>query len=121
MKIIQYILVLIGVIIGLCSCTTSQKPLCRHIVLAQYAAFKDAGYETEIWHMQNNDPEESGFKYHVAVRVKVDGQWEWVTQPSIVFTTVTTQPRGTELLRKIEFSEVSGWIQNTNTGVNNGN
>jgi hypothetical protein len=93
-------------------CGTTATPLCRHVVLSQYAAFVDAGYETELWHMKNKNPERAnGFKYHVAVRIKKDGKWLWVEQPKLVYTTTTQAPSNTDLLRKMEFSEVAGWVK----------
>ena len=107
----KYFLILLFVTL-LTSCTTMEEPLCRHIVLSQYAAFKDAGYQTEIWHMKNNNPEKAkGFKYHVAIRIKVEGKWQWVTQPQITFTTSEAQPRGTTLLRKMKLNEVVAWVK----------
>ncbi len=95
----------------LTSCTGVQA-LCRHQVLAQYAAFKDAGYEAEIWHMKNLNPEDAdGFKYHVALRVKVGSDWQWVKQPVVAYETTTQAPPNTILLRKMQFGEVSGWVE----------
>jgi len=93
-------------------CGTTATPLCRHVVLSQYAAFVDAGYETEICHMKNKYPEKAGgFKYHAAVRIKKDGKWLWVEQPKRVYTTTAQAPINTIMLRKMEFSEVAGWIR----------
>jgi len=95
----------------LSGCGTTATPLCRHVVLSQYAAFVDAGYETEICHMKNKYPEKAGgFKYHAAVRIKQDGKWLWVEQPKRVYTTTTQAPSNTIMLRKMEFSEVASWI-----------
>jgi len=102
----------------LASCsTTARRPLCRHIVLSQYAAFVDAGYEAEIWHMENRNPAQAGgFKYHAAVRIKKGGQWQWVQQPQIFFTTTTKRPQGTKLLKKLEFGQVAGWTKQKEKG-----
>ena len=89
--------------------TTRQEALCRHIVLSQYAAFTDAGYEAEIWHLNNTNPTES--KYHAAVRVKVIGRWLWVEQQATTYTTTTQQPTGTTLRRKLSASEVLRWAE----------
>ena len=102
----------IAILIILTGCATRQKPLCRHIVLSQYAAFKDAGYETEIWHMENDNPALSGgFKYHAAVRIKVDGQWQWVEQPALTFTTTKQQPTGTTLREKMDPRTLIEWAE----------
>jgi len=62
--------------------------------------------------MKNKDPNKAGgFKYHAAVRIKQDGKWRWVEQPKIVYTTTTHAPSNTILLRKMEFSEVAGWVE----------
>jgi len=79
----------------LSGCSTTATPLCRHVVLSHYAAFVDAGYETEICHMKN----------------KKDGKWLWVEQPKLVYTTTTQAPINTIMLRKMEFSEVAGWVK----------
>jgi len=105
MKYLALLLLLTG-----CA-TPTKKPLCRHIVLAQYAAFRDAGYEAEIWQLNNINPQSAGSKYHAAVRVKVCGQWLWVEQQSLTFTTTTQQPFGTTLRRKLSASEVLEWAE----------
>ena len=100
------------ILIALCltSCNTvSQKPLCRHIVLSQYAAFVDAGYEAEIWHLHNLKP--GKYKYHIAVRTKIDGQWQWVRQQNMTYTTTTEQPPNTRLRKKMTIQEVVNWIK----------
>ena len=98
--------------LALASCTSpSATPLCRHVVLAQYAAFKDAGYEVELVHMANNRTALRGFKYHVALRVKQGNEWHWVDQPPTTYTTTTQQPAGTTIRRTMSFKEVAGWVQ----------
>jgi len=99
-------------------CGTTATPLCRHVVLSQYSAFVDAGYETEICHMKNKKPEQAGgFKYHAAVRIKKDGKWLWVEQPKIVYTTTTQAPINTIMLRTMEFSEVASWVIDNEEGT----
>jgi len=76
-------------VVALCSsgCATTVTPLCRHIVLAHYAAAVDAGFEAETWRIKNPKPVR-GFKYHAATRIrKPGGEWEWITQPQTVWTT----------------------------------
>ncbi len=93
--------------------SNSEKVLCRHIVLSQYATFVDAGYEAELWHMKNKYPEKAnGFKYHIALRVRKtkDDPWEWVDQPSMSYTTSSSQPKDTELLRQMKLKEVVDWV-----------
>lgn len=117
-KLITITIIALWAIAMLCctGCGTTARPLCRHVVLSQYAAFVDAGYETEICHMKNKDPEKAGgFKYHAAVRIKKGGKWLWVEQPRIVYTTTTQAPSNTIMLRKLEFSEVAGWVKDGNT------
>ena len=81
------------VVSGILSCTTV-KPLCRHTVLAQYAALIDAGYEAEIWQLKNPKPVK-GFKFHAAVRAKkADGVWLWAEQPDATFRLTKNQPPG---------------------------
>ena len=88
------------------------SPLCRHVVLSQYAAFKDAGYECELWHMENNNPENAnGFQYHIALRVNTKGGWKWVEQQSVTYRTSFNQPNNTMLRRKVSFNEVANWIK----------
>jgi hypothetical protein len=95
----------------LVGCQSHQiKPLCRHIVLAQYAACKDAGYETELVHLKNRNP--GTHLYHVAVRIKTRDGWQWVEQPEITFTTTKHRPQGTDIMRKLKFSEVVDWTKN---------
>jgi len=105
------ILALLAIALCASGCGTTATPLCRHVVLSQYAAFVDAGYETEICHMKNKDPEKAGgFKYHAAVRIKQDGKWRWVEQPQVIYATTAQAPSNTILLRTMEFSEVAGWV-----------
>ena len=81
------------------SCGVTVRPLCRHIVLAQAAAFSDAGYEVETWLIKNQTPV-NGYAFHTAVRVRQSGgEWLWVDQPPIEFTATTKQPKGV-LLKK---------------------
>ena len=117
MKKLMFTAVMVAMALSVSGCLTpAQKPLCRHIVLSQYAAFVDAGYETEIWHMKNDSPAKAGgFKYHAAVRIKKDGKWLWVEQPKLIFTTTVEPPMGTTLTRKMAFSEVSGWAERNAT------
>ena len=94
-----------------------QKALCRHIVLAQYAAFKDAGYDVEIWQFVNKFPSKAnGFKSHVALRVKKGkSNWVWVKQPATTYTTTSRMPKNTILLRKMDFLEIVEWVDKPNS------
>jgi len=98
-------------------CTTcvhlpSPRPLCKEEILSQYATFVNAGYETEIIHLENYDPVAAyGFKYHIAVRVKVDNKWFWVEQPAIRYVLTKNQPTNTRILKKMELEQVIKWIK----------
>lgn len=83
----------------LIGCTTSVVPLCRHTVLAQHAAASDYGYETETWLIKN--PTGSKWKYHAAVRVKVEGEWRWLQQEPTEWYAHNVPPQG-ELVRKLK-------------------
>ncbi len=106
-------LILFIALVTVSSCTTyTAKPLCRHIVLSQYAAYQDAGYQVQLVHMENVNPAKAGgFKYHVALKVRKDGgEWQWVEQPEVQYTTTTAKPYGTTALRPMDFAEVSKWV-----------
>jgi hypothetical protein len=101
-----------------CATRPTKTPLCRHIVLSQYAAFKDAGYETEIVQLENLIP--ASHKYHAAVRIKTtNGKWLWVNQPPTTFTTTPNQPTGTAIKRKLQPSEVLRWTETIKLKNNN--
>jgi len=72
-------------------------PVCRHTVLSQHAAAIDAGYTARIVTFKNT-PEvykRSGYKYHQAVEVQVNGEWgHWLPQPKVSWTTTKKQPSG---------------------------
>ena len=76
----KYILTLL--ILALTSCHTVQ-PLCRHIVISQYLAYRDQ-YECEIVAMQNENP--YPYPKHLAVRIKTNNGWQWISQ-DITFST----------------------------------
>ncbi len=101
----RYLILTIALLTG---CATI-KPLCRHEVLSQYAACMEQGYETEIWHMRNTAP--STHKYHVAVRIKKDGRWQWLEQGRTPYRITRYRPNNTELIREMEFEEVVKWIK----------
>jgi len=114
MKLLTILVTLLTV--TLTSCTTpSQRPLCRHIVLSQYAAFKDAGYPTRIVHLKNtstlNTPK---FKYHAAVQIQsptAPNEWLYVEQPPITFTTTTTPPPNTQFIKILNPKTVLQWTE----------
>jgi hypothetical protein len=109
-------ILLIACLLALSSCCHTERPLCRHIVLSQYAAFKDAGYDAEIWHMSNLDPKAAGgFKYHVAVRVRKNSNepWQWVAQPQTSYHTTPNQPTNTKLRKRLSPERVLSWVPNT--------
>jgi uncharacterized protein YpmB len=91
----------------------TQEALCRHIVLSQYSAYKDAGYEVEIWHMDNADPKTAGFKYHVAIRVRKNEneEWLWVEQDKTLYRTTSEQPKDTKLRKQMTFDQVIKWVK----------
>ncbi len=94
----------------------SEQPLCRHIVLAQWATFMDRGYEVEMWHMKNTAPNPE-YKYHVAVRVRKNSneEWQWVKQDNrIPFTLEKAPPKDCILLRLIEPEELLSWARDGN-------
>ena len=81
---------------ALMSCVTI-KPVCRHIVLSQHAAAIDAGYEARIVTFKNPEDvaKRTGYKFHQAVEVRLDGEWGWwLPQPKVSWTATRKQPRG---------------------------
>ena len=88
-------------LMALVSCVTI-KPVCRHTVLSQHAAAVDSGYEARIVTFKNPEDvaKRTGYKYHQAVEVKVDGGWGyWLPQPKTSWTTTRRQPHGIILRR----------------------
>jgi len=97
MKLLTVIIAfIIGLLMLATGCVTI-TPVCRHIVLSQYAAAIDAGYEARYVTFLN-PPEvrkKTGYKYHVAVEVKEGDMWgNWVPQPKTSWTTTRQQPTG---------------------------
>ncbi len=83
-------------LLALISCATI-KPVCRHIVLSQYAAAVDAGYEARIVTFKNPAEmrKKTGYKYHQAVEVCSNGEWgHWVSQPPTSWAITRKQPAG---------------------------
>lgn len=112
-----FVLGVLTILLTVTSCTTpSRRPLCRHIVLSQYAAFKDAGFTTELVHFKNTTTLTTPkFKYHIAVRIKSpntpDAPWLYVEQPPITFTTTTTPPPNTQFLKTVNPKTVLQWTE----------
>jgi len=95
------------VILLLSGCTTA-TPLCRHTVLAQYAACIDAGYETELVQYRNHGP--ASHPKHVVCRIRVNGKWRYLNQPKTTYTTTTNPPPNTTAIGVISFKTVAGWV-----------
>lgn len=107
------LLIIICILIPVMSKTPyGVRPVCRHIVLSQYAAYRDAGYTVELWHMKNTDVGGAGgYAYHIALLVKTPDGDRWVEQPPVMYYTTSNKPPGTTLLRRMSYDEVSAWIK----------
>ena len=88
--------ILLLLLLLLSSCTTI-TPVCRHVVLAQYAAAIDAGYEAQIVRFLNTEEvcRATGYKWHVAVRIMEHGRWRWLEQQPTYYIVTDRQPSGT--------------------------
>jgi len=67
-------------------------------VLSQHAAASEQFEKVETWLIKNPDMR-SGYRYHAAVRIWKDGQWQWLEQPPTVWTITIKQPKGVLLKR----------------------
>ena len=92
----------------LCSCQMhTADMLCRHIVLAQYAACveKYGKDNVEIWRMKLDKPVKIGkntYRYHAQVRVVIDGKVNWAhNEPTTIFLYPSPQ-EGCEPYKRIK-------------------